>query len=124
MKDGKHVILVIDDDQDILDAARAVLESGGYTMVEAPSANEGRDIFDKEKPDLLIVDIMMEEIDAGIAFVEEIRGTGFEGPIYFLSSIGDELSKQISTSKLGVTGILQKPLKGELVLKLIDDQLK
>jgi len=124
MKNDKHVILVIDDDQDILDAARAVLESGGYAMIEAPSAREGRDVFDKEKPDFLIVDIMMEEIDAGIAFVEEIRSTGFEGPIYFLSSIGDELSKQISTSKLGVTGILQKPLKGELVLKIIDDKLK
>jgi len=124
MKDGKHVILVIDDDQDILDAARAVLESGGYIMVEAPSAHEGREVFDKEKPDLMIVDIMMEEIDAGIAFVEEIRSTGFEGPMYFLSSIGDELSKQISTSKLGVTGILQKPLKKELVLELIDSQLK
>ena len=62
MKDGKHVILVIDDDQDILDAARAVLESGGYAMVEAPSAHEGKDIFNKEKPDLLIVDIMMEQI--------------------------------------------------------------
>ena len=123
MKNGKHVIMVVDDDQDVLDGLRAILESGGYKMVEAISAEEAEKVFQDEKPDLLIVDMMMERIDAGLGFVKMVRDTGSKVPMYMLSSVGDELSKNISSSDLGVAGILQKPLDSEFILRVLEIQL-
>jgi DNA-binding response OmpR family regulator len=123
MKDSKHVIMVVDDDQDVLDGLRAILESGGYTMVEAPSAKEATKVFKDEKPDLLIVDVMMERIDAGLNFVKMVRDSGSKVPMYMLSSVGDELSKNVSSSDLGVEGILQKPLDSEFILRVLEIQL-
>ena len=53
MKDGKHVILYVDDDQDYLDTVRVILESGGYVMVEAHSAEEGLKTYKAVKPEEL-----------------------------------------------------------------------
>ena len=65
MKDGKYVILCIDDDKDILEALRMILEKNDYVMVEAESAEEGLKVFKTESPDFILVDLMMEEIDSG-----------------------------------------------------------
>jgi len=123
MKNGKHVIMVVDDDQDVLDGLRTIMESGGYEMVEALSAEEAKKVFQDEKPDLLIVDMMMERIDAGLNFVKMVRDSGSKVPMYMLSSVGDELSKNISSSDLGVAGILQKPLDSEFILRVLEIQL-
>lgn len=123
MKGGKHVIMVVDDDQDVLDGLRAILESGGYEMVEADSAEEAAKVFEDENPDLLIVDMMMEQIDSGLNFVKMVRDSGSKAPMYMLSSVGDELSKNISSSDLGVAGILQKPLDSEFILRVLEIQL-
>lgn len=123
MKDSKYVIMVVDDDQDVLDGLRVILESGGYAMVEALSAKEATKVFKDEKPDLLIVDMMMERIDAGLNFVKMVRDSGSKVPMYMLSSVGDELSKNISSSDLGVAGILQKPLDSEFILRVLEIQL-
>jgi two-component system alkaline phosphatase synthesis response regulator PhoP len=123
MKGGKHVIMVVDDDQDVLDGLRAILESGGYEMVEAGGAEEAVKVFEDENPDLLIVDMMMEQIDSGLNFVKMVRDSGSKAPMYMLSSVGDELSKNISSSDLGVAGILQKPLDSEFILRVLEIQL-
>ncbi|MBN1572827.1 MAG: response regulator [Deltaproteobacteria bacterium] len=123
MKGGKHVIMVVDDDQDVLDGLRAILESGGYKMVEASSAEDAAKVFEDENPDLLIVDMMMEQIDSGLNFVKMVRDSGSKAPMYMLSSVGDELSKNISSSDLGVAGILQKPLDSEFILRVLEIQL-
>ncbi len=73
MKDGKTVILYIDDDPDILSIVRIVLESEGFVMAEAPSAEEGLRAYKEKLPDLVIVDLMMEEVDAGTNFVRELQ---------------------------------------------------
>ena len=59
MKDGKYVILCIDDDPDILDSLRIVFENNNYIMVEALTAEEGLEVYKSEHPDFIIVDLMM-----------------------------------------------------------------
>jgi DNA-binding response OmpR family regulator len=124
MKNGRHLIMVVDDDQDVLDGLRVILESGGYEVVEALSAEEAKKVFNEVNPDLLIVDMMMEQIDAGLNFVKMVRETGSKVPMYMLSSVGDELSKNVSSSALGVAGILQKPLDSEFILRVLEIQLQ
>ena len=69
MQNGKHVILLVDDDPDILESLRIVLEANDYVVATAGSAEEGLLVFGETSPDLLIVDLMMEEIDSGANFV-------------------------------------------------------
>ena len=110
MKDGKHVILCIDDDIDILDALRMVLESNNYLMIEADSAEEGLKAYKTNNPDLIIVDLMMEEVDAGRNFVKELKLLNNESPVYMLSSVGDSLASNVNFADLGLTGVFQKPI--------------
>ena len=124
MRDGKHVILYIDDDPDYRDSLRLVLEAGGYLMEEAASAEEGLTVFKECQPDLIIVDLMMEEVDAGTSFVKELKMLGNTAPIYMLSSVGDNLSQNVNASELGLAGVLQKPIDADYLLFVLKTALR
>jgi two-component system response regulator MprA len=123
MQDGRHVILCIDDDPDIRDSLQLVLEANGYAYVGAATAEEGVKVFRQTAPDLVIVDLMMEEVDAGTNFVKELRLLGCQAPIYLLSSVGDALNLSASYSELGLAGVLQKPVSPDTLLGLLREKL-
>jgi two-component system chemotaxis response regulator CheY len=124
MKEGRHVILCVDDDQDFLDVLRAILEAHGYLMEEAQSAEAGLRKYKETKPDLIIVDLMMEEIDSGTGFVKELRLLGNTAPIYMLSSAGDQLYMTTSYSDLGLDGVFQKPIQPKTLLATLKEKLR
>ena len=124
MKDGKHVILYIDDDPDVLFAVRTILESSGYIVVEAPSAEEGLKVYKQSNPDFVIVDLMMEEVDAGTSFVKELKALGNKAPIYMLSSVGDSLNISTDYAGLGLDGVFQKPIAPSTLLSVLKVKLK
>ncbi len=121
-KKGK--ILAIDDDSDVLNGLRIVLEANGYEMIEAYSAEEGLKKYKQSKPDFILVDLMMEEVDAGLNFVREIRLLNNKAPIYMLSSVGDSLDQSINYAELGLNGVLQKPVNNKTLLKIIQTSIK
>ncbi|MCU0255540.1 MAG: response regulator [Vicinamibacterales bacterium] len=123
MVDGKHVILCIDDDQDILASLRLVLESAGYLVVTAETAAAGREAMARTPPDLLIVDLMMESVDAGLTFVTSLREQGIAAPVFFLSSAGDYLFEMADVKGLGGDGVFQKPLAPDRLLAVIAAKL-
>jgi DNA-binding response OmpR family regulator len=124
MKEGKYTVLCVDDDADILDALKTILNGAGYACVGASTAEEGLKVYKKETPDLIIADLMMEEVDAGTSFVKELKALGNEAPVYLLSSVGDELSETVDTAELGVAGVFQKPVDSETLLKTVGAKLK
>ncbi len=124
MRDGKHVILTIDDDPDYLEAIKTLLEANGYVVEQASSAETGLKIAQKVEPDLVIVDLMMEEIDAGTSFVTDLRALGRSIPIYMLSSVGDQLDRSTSYASLGLAGVFQKPINPENLLRVLKEKLK
>jgi len=124
MQDGKPVILYIDDDQDFLDGMRALLEGGGYEMIEARSAEEGLKVFRSHEPDLVLVDLMMEEVDAGTGFVKELKALGSEVPIIMISSAGDNLSLTTDYTLLGLAGLFQKPVDPTVLLTIVRQRLQ
>ena len=67
----KAKILLVDDDPDILDAMSAVLTSHEYTVITARDGQDGLDKLRSEKPDLMILDLMMPRMD-GFAVCEEL----------------------------------------------------
>lgn len=124
MRDGKYVILTIDDDADILEALRLVLEANGYIVEEANTAEEGVKVYKQVQPDFIIVDLMMEEVDAGTNFIKELRLLDNKAPVYMLTSVGDNLAQSINYSELGLSGVFQKPVDNNTLLKILKQKLK
>ena len=115
----KPRILCVDDDPDILSYLQMVLEAEGYEFVGAGSAEEGLQEFKKAAADLIILDLMMEEVDAGTRFVKDLRLTGGDVPIFMLSSVGDNLSMTADYTSLGLAGIFQKPIDRSVFLNVL-----
>jgi DNA-binding response OmpR family regulator len=123
MRDGKHLILCVDDDADLLDLLRMQLEKGGYAVDTAFTAEEGLVKWKQNAPDLIIVDLMMEEIDAGTNLVKELKLAGNQVPIFLLSSMGDQLDVSTGYRQLGLDGVFQKPVNAEALLRTIKTRL-
>ena len=123
MPEGKPVILYVDDDPDYCEAMRVVLEASGYEMAEAASAEDGLEVYKSRRPDLVIVDLMMEEVDSGTAFVKELRLLGNRAPIYMLSSVGEGMSISADYASMGLDGIFQKPIDRATLLTVLKTKL-
>lgn len=80
-------ILIVDDDPDIAEAARLVLEREGYEVASATNRLDGMEALVECPPDLLILDVMMEEPDDGLRMARTIRKGGNTVPIMMLTSI-------------------------------------
>jgi DNA-binding response OmpR family regulator len=123
MQDGKHVILIVDDDPDVRDVIGLVLAKHSYVVVDAENARQGLQRYTETHPDLIIVDLMMEDVDSGTNLVKELQALGNTAPVFLLSSVGDGLSMTADQSDLGVEGILQKPLLPSTLLSLVKAKL-
>ncbi|MAE64195.1 MAG: hypothetical protein CMJ18_07950 [Phycisphaeraceae bacterium] len=123
MQDGKHVILYVEDDPDFRASMRTVLEAHGYVMFEAADGEEGLRAFRDAQPDLVIVDLMMEEIDSGTTLMKEFRAAGCTVPVYMLSSAGDALTLSTDYTQLGFSGVLQKPLDPDRLVGILETKL-
>ncbi len=71
--EDKGKILIVDDDRDIVEAMKVVLESKQYEVVTAESGEEGLKKVKFERPDLIILDIMMETGDKGFDVCRELK---------------------------------------------------
>jgi len=80
-------VLIVDDDPDLLDAGRLVLEKEGHKIASAVNRRDGMQAIESFRPDLLILDIIMEQPDDGIAMAQDLRRKGFKAPILMLTSI-------------------------------------
>lgn len=123
MHRDKFVILSVDDDPDIREALRIVLEANGYVFAEAASAEEALGVYKEAEPDLILLDLMMEEVDAGTNFVKQLQAIGNKAPVYILSGVGDNLNLSTDYAALGLMGILQKPIDINLLLTLLRTKL-
>ncbi len=81
------LILFVDDDPDIVEAGSIVLESAGHTVVAAHNREDGMAAVRSKNPDLLILDVMMQEPDDGIAMAVDLQKAGFKKPILMLTSL-------------------------------------
>lgn len=122
MKDGRFVVMCVDDEQEVRDGLRMVLEASDYVVVEADSREAGQRVFEAEKPDAVIVDMMMEEMDTGLLLTRDLRESS-DVPIFLLSSVGDGLAQAVDYSTLGLTVALQKPVAPEKLLEVLSNHL-
>ncbi|PIV99150.1 MAG: DNA-binding response regulator, partial [Deltaproteobacteria bacterium CG17_big_fil_post_rev_8_21_14_2_50_51_6] len=72
MKNGK-TILIIDDDEDFASALRKILATAGYHILTAGDAKEGMNVLETTHPDLILLDVMMEQYDDGFTMCSAIK---------------------------------------------------
>lgn len=123
MKDGKPVILCVDDDADVLEALALRLRNEGFVVETARSAEDGLRTWKDTHPDLTIVDLMMEEIDSGTGLVKDLKLAGNQAPVLLLSSLGDQLSISASYRELGLDAVFQKPVDFSTLVRTIRARL-
>ena len=80
-------ILIVDDDPDIVEASQLFLEKEGHQTDFAYNRADGMRKVEAFKPDLLILDVMMEQPDDGFAMAQELRRNGCKLPILMLTSV-------------------------------------
>jgi len=80
-------ILIVDDDPDIVEASSLFLQKAGHTTMAAYSRGEGMAAVASFMPDLLILDVMMEQPDDGFAMAQDLRRQGRNFPILMLTSV-------------------------------------
>jgi DNA-binding response OmpR family regulator len=110
MSDTRATVLFVDDDPDIRDVMAIALEANGFGVVAARSAEDGLRLYKQARPDIVIVDLMMEEVDSGTRFVRELRMLGDTPPVFLLSSVGDSLRGSVDYGDLGLSAVFQKPV--------------
>lgn len=120
----KKTILTIDDDPDIRAALRLTLEAEGFTVGAAGTGEEGLKLVDRIEPDAVIVDLMMEDVDSGTVLAEKLKGKGYQGPVYMLSSAGDAVRYNLDSRELGLAGIFQKPIDPKILVMTLKAKLK
>ncbi len=129
-------ILVVDDDPDILDALRMILESQGYKVITARNGIEGLANLKAEKPDLMILDLMMPKMDGFEVYKnlqqEQAWAEYKNTPVLILTSVREDASRrryELETGQhLGVGDYIEKPFQPDMLLarvqRLLENRMK
>lgn len=131
MAERKKKILIVDDDPDILAAIGAVLEARNYGIVTARDGEEGLAELKKEKPDLMILDLLMPRKD-GFAVCKELKDPRWskysDVPILILTSVREEVSRrryELETGlSLDVDDYVEKPIDPFVLVKRVENLLR
>lgn len=116
-------ILVADDDPEMLKATTFLLESRGYQVFTAPDGEEALTKIEEEKPDLLILDLLMPVMD-GFEVCKRLKEQGNKIPVLVLSAVREESSRrryELETKvTLGVDDYIEKPISPPLLLQRVE----
>ncbi len=88
MEKAKKKILLVDDDIDLIEQNKTLLESKGYEVVTAENVPDAWETFKREKPDAAVLDLIMEEHDAGFILSHRIKRDAYGKtiPVFLLTS--------------------------------------
>ena len=123
-------VLVIDDDNDYVESVVNLLEARGYMVASASNGEEGVEKARADKPDLILLDVMMTTKDEGfnvarqLQQIEDLKGT----PVIMATGVRREMNLSFGFEPdetwLPVKQVLEKPVKPEALLTAVADALK
>jgi DNA-binding response OmpR family regulator len=120
MAEGK-TILVVDDDQEMVDGLRIVLEKHGYRVITARDGQQGKQQVYNQRPDLMILDMMMPRM-GGYPVLEHFKGKPDAPPIIMITA--NEGSRHKAYAEyLGVIDYIRKPFAMERLLESVEKGL-
>lgn len=115
-------ILVVDDDAAIRETMRMLLEYEGHEVLAAGSGHEGLAMVERERPDLVFLDVKMPGMD-GLEALSRIRGLNDALPVVIISAHGTT-STALEAGRLGAFRFIEKPLSKDYVLDAIREGLE
>jgi DNA-binding response OmpR family regulator len=117
MADQK-LILIVDDDRELVEGVRAVLERQGYKVIQAHDGHQGKQAIYNQKPDLVILDMMMPRM-GGYPVLEHFRDKSDAPPIIMITA--NEGSRHKAYAEwLGVVDYIRKPFAMERLLDTVN----
>ena len=123
----QHTVMIVDDYEDVRNILRLWLEKHGCTVIDASGGNEAVEIAERERPDLILMDLSMPEIDGFAATfrirqIEDLKDV----PIIAISAYGElgiDVQLQIDPRAAGFNAYLPKPFAPEKLFTLVDQYL-
>lgn len=106
MIEGGEKVLVVDDEENIVELVELYLTRDGFTVISASDGSKALELFKSEKPDLVVLDIMLPGVD-GLEVLKEVRRTS-EVPVVMLTAKESEVDKIVGL-ELGADDYLTKP---------------
>ena len=117
----QKLILIVDDDYELSDGIRAVLENQGHKVLQARDGQQGKQMVYNHRPDLMILDMMMPRM-GGYPVLEHFKGKTDAPPIIMITA--NEGSRHKAYAEyLGVIDYLRKPFAMERLLEAVDKGL-
>ena len=114
----KKLILIVDDDYELSDGIRAVLENQGHKVLQARDGQQGKNLVYQQRPDLVILDMMMPRM-GGYPVLEHFKGKTDAPPIIMITA--NEGSRHKAYAEyLGVIDYLRKPFAMERLLEAVE----
>ncbi|HSS79834.1 MAG TPA: response regulator [Gaiellaceae bacterium] len=103
------VVLIVDDDERLREYVRVNLEMEGYTIHEAASADDGMKVLDELRPDLVLLDVMMPQVDGWemLRLMHERHGVGSIPVVMFSGKVDERAADQ--AAERGAQGFIGKP---------------
>lgn len=116
MFNNKYKILVIEDEDNINNLLKALLETNGYQVISSKTCENGKMLFTSHRPDLIILDLGLPDLD-GMTFLKEIRKESLT-PVIVVSARTDEKDK-VDALDMGANDYVTKPFgSAELVARV------
>src|SRR5438046_10196681 len=113
----QKLILIVDDDYELSDGIRAVLESQGHKVMQARDGQQGKQMVYNHRPDLMILDMMMPRM-GGYPVLEHFKGKADAPPIIMITA--NEGSRHKAYAEyLGVVDYIRKPFAMERLLEAV-----
>ena len=122
LDNSKKTILAVDDESSILDLLKFNLEKEGFNFISAEDGEEGINKVLNEKPDLLLLDVMIPKMD-GLSVCKKIRQENINIPIIMLSARGEEIDKVLGL-EIGADDYITKPFSPREVIARIKANLR
>ncbi len=120
---AQKTVLLVDDDIDIIESMRTVLEAKGYRVMVARDGNAGLTVAERESPDLIILDMMMPK-KSGFLVLEKLKGRP-GGLIPTIMITGNEGSRHRAYAEmLGVHDYIRKPFAMEKLVRAVEQVLE
>ncbi len=118
-------ILMVDDDLEFLEASKSLLEGKGYEVKTLNNVKDAEIYMQDEEPDLILLDIMMEEADDGINFAHKLRRGDFKGPIIMLSAVGKVTGFEYGRcdAVLPCDDFLEKPITPQVLIEKVNKHI-
>ncbi len=114
----QKLILIVDDDVELSDGLKVVLERQGYRVIQARDGQTGKQLVYQHKPDLVILDMMMPRM-GGYPVLEHFKGKTDAPPIIMITA--NEGSRHKAYAEyLGVIDYIRKPFAMERLLEAVE----